>query len=184
MFFLRKAGMLLVLRWKAVMILFGIDPGSVYTGFGVVEVGGAAQIRHVDSGRICCGNRSFDKRLGLIYDGLTSLMQLHNPQCVVIEQLFVHKNVMSALKLGHARGVSLLAAAQTGARIVEYTPRQVKKALTGYGAAQKEQVGYMVKMILGLPGEPASDAADALALAITYANAQRAERALTKEIIP
>lgn len=163
------------------MILFGIDPGSVYTGFGVIEVGPSSRVRHIDSGRICCGNKPFDKRLALIYGGLTSLMQQHNPQYVVIEQLFVHKNAMSALKLGHARGVALLAAAQSGANIVEYTPRQVKKALTGYGAAQKDQVGYMVKMILGLPGEPASDAADALALAITYANAQRVERACIKE---
>lgn len=159
--------------WKDAMIYFGVDPGSVYTGFGIIKAASPGVFVHMDSGRICCGKRPFSERLALIYKHLSSLISEYNPDCIVVEQLFVHKNAMSALKLGHARGVALLVAAQSTAQVVEYTPRQVKLALTGYGAAQKDQVAFMVQKMLALNASPSSDAADALALAITHANASK-----------
>lgn len=164
------------------MIVFGIDPGSVYTGFGVIKANPKGDMQHVDSGRICCGRRSFPERLSLIYDQLSNLLSQYKPEYVVVEQLFVHKNPMSALKLGHARGVAVLAGSQSGAQLVEYTPRHVKKALTGYGGANKDQVGYMAKMMLALPVVPVSDAADALALAMTHAQILRTQRLTKKEV--
>ena len=164
------------------MIVFGIDPGSVYTGFGVIKTSHKGDMQHLDSGRICCGRRCFSDRLTLIYTQLTGLLLEYKPDFVVVEQLFVHKNAMSALKLGHARGVAVLAGNQSGANLVEYTPRHVKKALTGYGGANKDQVGYMVKMMLSLPVVPVSDAADALALAMTHAQIIRTQRLTNKEV--
>lgn len=154
-------------------IIFGIDPGSVYTGFGVIRKVGS-RLEHVDSGRIHAGKSGvdeFSKRLFKIYRDLTDLLEEHSPQFVAIEKVFSHINVSSALKLGQARGVSLLACEQfVSGSIYEFSPKAVKQAVTGYGAAKKQQMQYMVKKLLNINCELSEDAADALALAIFCAS--------------
>lgn len=152
-----------------VRVVFGIDPGSERTGYGCIRSDGR---RHalVACGSLSAGARAaFPDRLQAIYVGLTDLLARHRPDCVAIENIFHAKNVRSALKLGHARGVALLAASGSGAQIVEYTPAEIKRAVVGYGRAEKAQVGHMVKLLLGLAGAPQPhDAADALAVAICH----------------
>jgi crossover junction endodeoxyribonuclease RuvC len=151
------------------MKVFGIDPGSERTGYGCVETDGR---RHQ---LVACGavtstaSAGFPERLARIHRELTVLLALHNPDCVAIENLFHAANVRSALKLGHARGVAMLAAIEAGCPVVEYTPAEVKLAVVGYGRADKRQVQQMVKLLLGLPAAPSPhDAADALAVAICH----------------
>jgi crossover junction endodeoxyribonuclease RuvC len=149
--------------------IFGIDPGSNRTGYGCVErIGG----RHV---LVICGSLSgpprapFPDKLNAIHDGLKALIERHRPDCVAIEDIFHARNVRSALKLGQARGVALLAAAEAGVPVVSYAPAAVKRAVVGYGRAEKQQVQQMVKLLLGLPKPPAPhDVADALAIAICH----------------
>lgn len=154
-------------------IYFGIDPGSVYTGFGVVRKQGAKLV-HVDSGRIVAGRSGVDdfgQRLFRIHTDLQALLVQHAPHFVALEKIFSHVNVASALKLGQARGVALLACAQySPACVYEYTPKAVKKGMTGYGAATKMQMQYMVQKLLGLDCALSEDAADALALAMYCAS--------------
>ena len=154
-------------------IFFGIDPGSVYTGFGVVKKQGAKLV-HVDSGRIVAGRSGVDdfgQRLLRIHTDLRALLTEHSPHFIALEKIFSHVHVSSALKLGQARGVALLACAQYSPVCVqEYTPRAVKKGMTGYGAATKEQMQYMVQKLLGLDCALSEDAADALALAMYCAS--------------
>jgi crossover junction endodeoxyribonuclease RuvC len=151
------------------VIVFGIDPGSERTGYGCVESDGR---RHR---LIVCGSLSapartpFPGRLQAIHEGLAALLAEHRPTCVAIENIFHAKNIRSALRLGHARGVALLAASTAGVSIVEYTPAEIKRAVVGFGRAEKHQVGHMVKLLLALDAAPAShDAADALAIAICH----------------
>jgi len=151
------------------MIIFGIDPGSERTGYGCIETDGS---RHR---LVACGSLSapahtpFAGRLQTIHEGLTTLLAEHRPACVAIENIFHAKNVRSALSLGHARGVALLAASAAGLPIVEYTPAEIKRAVVGFGRAEKRQVGQMVKLLLALDEVPAPhDAADALAIAICH----------------
>ncbi len=148
-------------------LILGIDPGSVYTGYGIVKFANNKPI-HIISDRISCGRGEFHNRLEQIYTELTELLQSHQPDMIAIESVFVQKNAMSALKLGHARGVAMLACTQSQKKIYEYAPRQIKKAITGYGAAQKAQMQYMMRAILNLNYTPSEDAADALAVAITH----------------
>jgi crossover junction endodeoxyribonuclease RuvC len=149
--------------------IFGIDPGSDRTGYGCVETDGA---RHsiVTTGAICSPALApFPEKLRRIHTGLTSLMRDCRPDCVAVENLFHANNVRSALKLGHARGVAILAAVEAGVTIVEYTPAEIKRAVVGYGRAEKHQVQAMVKLLLRLNALPAPhDAADALAVAICH----------------
>ena len=151
------------------MRIFGIDPGSERTGYGCVETDGRRH--HL----IACGaiaalhGDTFPNRLLRIHTELSALLTSCRPDCVAIESLFHAANVRSALKLGHARGVAMLAAVEAGCEVVEYTPAEVKRAVVGYGRAEKHQVGQMVKLLLGLTAAPAShDAADALAVAICH----------------
>lgn len=157
-------------------IIFGIDPGSAYTGFGVIKKTGA-QLVHIDSGRIVAGisgKVAFAKRLVKIDADLRALFALHKPDVVAIEQVFSQINVASALKLGQARGVILLVCEQqVSGRIFEFSPRSVKKAITGYGAATKSQMQYMVRQVLGVKSTISEDAADALAIAILCASHMR-----------
>ena len=157
-------------------IIFGIDPGSVYTGFGVIKKIGA-RFEHVDSGRIVAGKSgvgSFSKRLASIYVDLGALLTQHNPHMIAIEKVFSHVNVATALKLGQARGVALLACEQYAeGAVFEYSPKAVKKAVTGYGAAKKQQMQYMVQKLLNIECVISEDAADALALAIFCASSMR-----------
>lgn len=111
---------------------------------------------------------TWPERLVLIDEGLSQVLLQYRPTLVAIEKIFVHKNVCSALKLGHARGVAMVVVAKAGLPIAEYTPRQIKKAVVGYGAAEKAQVQQMMRLLLGLSGLPQSDAADALAVAMCH----------------
>ncbi len=153
------------------MIVFGIDPGSERTGYGCVETDGRRH--HL----LACGAvtarpaDSFPERLARIHRELAVLLAAHAPDCVAIENLFHAVNVRSALKLGHARGVAMLAAVEAGCPVVEYTPAEIKRAVVGYGRAEKRQVQQMVKLLLGLAAAPSPhDAADALAVAICHVN--------------
>jgi crossover junction endodeoxyribonuclease RuvC len=151
--------------------IFGIDPGSIRTGYGCVETDGTRH-RLVTCGVLAAPARStFPERLQVIHDGLHRLLQAAAPCCVVIENLFYARNVRSALLLGHARGVAVLAAVEAGLPVVEYTPAEIKLAIVGYGRAEKPQVQRMVKLLLGLDAMPTHDAADALAIAICHAHA-------------
>jgi len=149
--------------------IFGIDPGSERTGYGCVETDGRRH-RLVMCGAIAAAaGDGFPQRLARIHRELTTLLTGCRPDCVAIESLFHAANARSALKLGHARGVALLAAVQAGCEVVEYTPAEVKRAVVGYGRAEKHQVQQMIKLLLGLPKAPSPhDAADALAVAICH----------------
>ena len=151
------------------MIIFGIDPGSERTGYGCIESDGSRH-RVVTCGAIGSPpSRSFPDRLLAIHARLTELLVEHRPDCVAIENIFHAKNVRSALKLGHARGVALLAASAARVPIAEYTPAEIKRAVVGFGRAEKAQIGKMVKLLLGLDAAPAPhDAADAIAVAICH----------------
>ena len=155
------------------MRIFGIDPGSARTGYGCVETDGS---RHKI---VLCGAittpalTSFPAKLLAIHSRLTTLIAECRPDCVAIEDLFHATNVRSALKLGHARGVAMLAAVEAGLPVIEYAPAEVKRAVAGYGRAEKHQVQQMVKLILGLATVPSPhDAADALAVAICHVHSQ------------
>jgi crossover junction endodeoxyribonuclease RuvC len=149
--------------------IFGIDPGSERTGYGCIEVIGS---RHylVICGSITAPARStFPDKLKHIHGGLAALLACHRPDCVAVENIFYARNVRSALKLGHARGIALLAASEAGLPVAEYAPAEIKRAVVGYGRAEKDQVQQMIKLLLGLDAAPAShDAADALAVAICH----------------
>ena len=151
------------------MIVFGIDPGSERTGYGCVESDGRRHRLLVCGALSAPSAASFPERLRHIHHGLAGLLAEQRPDCVAIENIFHARNVRSALRLGHARGVALLAAASTGVAIAEYTPAEIKRAVVGFGRAEKPQVGRMVKLLLGLDSVPAShDAADAIAVAICH----------------
>jgi len=158
--------------------IFGIDPGSERTGYGCVETDGY-QHHLIDCGAIISpASTPFPERLLTIHTRLTELLRQLAPDCVAIENLFFATNVKSALKLGHARGVAMLAAVEAGVAVMEYTPAEIKRAVVGYGRAEKHQVQQMVKLILGLSIVPSPhDAADALAVAICHAHSRQAFRA-------
>lgn len=151
------------------MIILGIDPGSRITGFGVIERDGQA-IRYLSSGCIRTGDGELCERLEKIFLGVTELIQTYQPKQFAIEQVFMGKNADSALKLGQARGVAIVAAKLKGLNAAEYAPRAIKQAVVGKGSASKEQVQHMVQYLLKLPGKPQADAADALAIAICHAH--------------
>ena len=153
------------------MRIFGIDPGSVRTGYGCVETNGTRHALVVCGALSAPAGASLPDRLHSIHSGLTRLLHSSKPDCVVIENLFHARNVKSALVLGHARGVAVLAAVEAGLPLVEYTPAEVKLAVVGYGRADKDQVQQMVKLLLGLASAPSPyDASDALAVAICHAH--------------
>jgi crossover junction endodeoxyribonuclease RuvC len=149
--------------------IFGIDPGSDRTGYGCIESAGG---RHhlVICGSLSAPARStFPEKLRHVHEGLATLLARHRPDCVAVENIFYARNVRSALKLGHARGVVLLAAAQAGLPVAEYAPTEIKLSVVGFGRAEKHQVQQMIKLLLGLDAVPSPhDAADALAVAICH----------------
>jgi crossover junction endodeoxyribonuclease RuvC len=150
-------------------IILGIDPGSRVTGYGVIRV---EKHRHhyLASGCIRMGDIEVSERLQKIFHGIREITSVHQPHEVAIEQIFMHQNPGGALKLGQARGVAIVAAALHGIPVAEYSARQVKQSVVGYGAAQKNQVQQMVKALLNLSGLPQADAADALAVALCHAH--------------
>lgn len=156
------------------MIVLGIDPGTASVGYGLVDRTGS-RLRAVDFGVFSTGaDLPLPERLLAIHVFLEDLIELHGPGLLGVERIFHSRNVQTALAVGHARGVVLLAAAAHGLDVREATPSEVKVGVTGYGSADKEQVGRMVQTILGLPEAPhPDDAADALAIAIWAANRER-----------
>jgi crossover junction endodeoxyribonuclease RuvC len=149
--------------------VFGIDPGSERTGYGCVETDGRRH-RLVTCGAIAAAaGDSFPARLARIHRELLARLAECRPEFVVVENVFYAANARSALKLGHARGVAILAAVEAGCEVLEYTPAEVKRAVVGYGRADKRQVQQMIKLLLGLERAPTPhDAADALAVAICH----------------
>ena len=155
-------------------IILGIDPGSRVTGYGVVATCGASmQPRYLASGCIRLDGKAIAPRLQTIFESLQQLIEQYRPDEFAIEQVFVGKSASSALKLGQARGVALLAASMLDLPIAEYAARSIKQAVTGTGAADKEQVQSMVVRLLGLNAAPQADAADALAVALCHCQTAR-----------
>lgn len=153
--------------------ILGIDPGSQTTGYGIIEASGQKLI-HIDNGIIRTKTRDpHHIRLAYIFDQLQSRIAEFAPDLIAIEQVFVGKNVNSALILGQARGVALLCAARAELPIHEYTTRDVKQTIVGYGNADKSQIQFMTAKLLNLPQVAAEDAADALAVAITHSRYAR-----------
>jgi crossover junction endodeoxyribonuclease RuvC len=149
--------------------VFGIDPGSARTGYGCVQSDGTRH-RLIACGAIAIpASNSFPEKLRIIHVELAALIARYRPDCVAIENLFHAVNARSALKLGHARGVAMLAAVEAGVPIVEYTPAEVKQSIVGYGRAEKRQVQSMIQLLLDLAAPPDTfDASDALAIAVCH----------------
>jgi crossover junction endodeoxyribonuclease RuvC len=148
----------------------GIDCGSEYTGYGVVEQSDDGQLKCVVAGAVRLSIRDpLEKRLNKIFDSLSAVLKEHKPETVAIEDVFYAVNAKSALKLGHVRGVAMLSVARAGLPVVAYAPLSVKSAVVGYGRAEKSQVQIMVARLLKLPEIPEpADVADALAIAICH----------------
>lgn len=153
-------------------IILGIDPGIADTGFGVIQKDAQGKIKCLDYGSVkTAAHTALTDRLGILSQALTEIIKKYKPDLISVEELFFCKNVKTALVVGHARGVILLTAKQHDVPVVEFTPLQVKQAVSSYGKAPKEQVQKMVKMLLNLKNIPQpDDAADALAVAICACN--------------
>lgn len=157
------------------MLAIGIDPGTATTGYGLVRELRDGSLEVVDFGIIATPKGIPDaERLDMLYQQLTALLQKHKPQTCGVEKLFFQKNISTAITVGQARGVILLALAQSGLDVAEYTPNEVKLAVAGYGSADKRQMQEMVRILLALPQIPKpDDAADALAIAICHLHSYR-----------
>ena len=159
--------------------VIGIDPGSRRTGYGIIDVSGAT-ISYVTSGIIRLPEGLLPERLQLIFDGLSQLIQEYKPEVMSIEDVFFSINPKGALKLGQARGAAILAGTNAKLSVAEYSPRSVKSAVVGTGAADKKQVQMMVTSLLKLPSAPSEDAADALAVAICHGHSMRSKKLLSE----
>ncbi len=148
--------------------IIGIDPGSRCTGYGIIDSDG---LRHnyVNSGFVKISGDELPERLGMVFSEISSIIKKWQPQTMGIEQVFVNKNVDSALKLGQARGAAICAGTHANLDVGEYTPRAIKKAVVGNGAADKQQIQQMMKLLLKLDFMPQSDEADGLAIALCHA---------------
>ncbi|MEE8308089.1 MAG: crossover junction endodeoxyribonuclease RuvC [Gammaproteobacteria bacterium] len=149
------------------MRILGIDPGSVKTGYGVIDVT-ERRIECVDYGILKLGKAPLNDRLRVIFNDIQSLIQTYQPGQMAIETVFVSRGLKSALTLGHARGAAICAAVTLDLGVAEYAPRQIKQAIVGKGGAAKQQVQYMVGMLLNIKKPIQEDAADALAVAICH----------------
>ncbi|OGQ05212.1 MAG: crossover junction endodeoxyribonuclease RuvC [Deltaproteobacteria bacterium RIFCSPLOWO2_01_44_7] len=155
------------------MIILGVDPGTRFTGYGLIEKNGRG-IQHIDNGLIAPSSKmEIPLRLKQIFEGIQKLIQQFSPSEIALEDVFMAKNVKSSLKLGYARGVVMLAAAIQGVSVYEYPPAQVKQAITGFGQATKEQMQKMVKIHLKLKEVAQEDATDALAVALCHCQTKR-----------
>ncbi len=153
-------------------LILGIDPGSRKTGFGIINHV-AGRNEYVTSGIIRLPEDELPERLRIIYESVSELVEQYSPQEAAVEQVFMAKSAGSALKLGHARGAAIVACVASNMPVAEYSARQIKQSVVGSGAADKEQVQHMVKVLLKLPAAPAEDAADALAAALCHAHTQQ-----------
>ncbi|HLD94213.1 MAG TPA: crossover junction endodeoxyribonuclease RuvC [Anaerolineales bacterium] len=162
------------------MLAIGIDPGTATTGYGLVRRDEAGNLTAVDWGVILTAPvENASERLARIHKELEKLLKKHNPECAAVESLFFQRNVRTAMSVGQARGVVLLALQQAGIPSYDYNPNQVKQAVSGYGAADKRQMQSMVQTLLRLPDLPKpDDAADALAIAICHLNTHRTQQAI------
>ena len=152
------------------MLVLGVDPGSLVTGYGFVEKRNN-QLTCIHSGTISSSRDiPFYERIHNIFQSMVEIMNHYRPQEMAIEDVFFAKNVKSSLKIGHARGAALVAAVEHGVKIFEYTPLEIKKSVVGYGRATKEQVRAMAQVILNLKNKPGLDTSDALAAAICHLN--------------
>ncbi len=151
--------------------ILGLDPGSVRTGFGVIEMDGP-RLSYLASGAIHARGDCLAERLREIFAGVAQLTAQFKPDEVAIERVFMHRNADSALKLGQARGAALSATFGVRPRVFEYAPREVKLAIVGVGAAQKDQIQLMVRRLMNLSGPLIEDAADALAIALCHAHSR------------
>lgn len=151
-------------------IILGIDPGSRVTGYGLIRERVGQEIQYLDSGCIRTGEAALSVKLLQIFNGVCELLEHYHPDEVAIEAVFMHENASSALKLGHARGVAMVACASHRLPVSEYSPREIKQAVVGYGAAEKSQVKDMIMKLLVLQSPPQNDAADALAIAVCHSH--------------
>lgn len=158
--------------------ILGIDPGSRITGYGIIEETSRGTNKYIASGSIRVKADSFPERLKQIFDGVTEVIALYQPTQMAIEQVFMHKNADSALKLGQARGAAICASMNAGLPVSEYAARQVKQALVGKGGADKAQVQHMVKILLCIQGELQMDASDALGISLCHSHYQQTEQRL------
>ncbi len=152
------------------MLVLGVDPGSLVTGYGLVEKKNN-QVTCLKAGSISSGGDvPFFERIYKIFVSMVGIMEEYHPAEMAIEDLFFAKNVKSSLKLGHARGAAIIAAEHCGVKIYEYTPLEIKKSVVGYGRATKDQVRSMMQIILRLPSKLGPDTSDALAAAVCHIN--------------
>ena len=158
--------------------IIGIDPGWLRTGYGIIDIIGN-KITYVSSGIIRLTDKSFPDRLKVIFDGVSQIVAEYQPQTMAIEEVFFAKDPRAALKLGQARGVAIVAGVNADLSVAEYSPRSVKQAVVGTGAADKKQVQTMVASLLKLPDTPSEDAADALAIAICHGHSMHTGKLLT-----
>ena len=166
--------------WTRVL---GIDPGFRVTGYGVLDTNGQ-QSRHIASGVISTlKEESVAGRLAIIFRSVGELVELHRPEELSIERVFVHKNADSALKLGHARSAAICASFEYDLPVFEYAARQVKQAIVGKGSASKDQVQHMVRVLLAIDGKLPMDASDALGIALCHAHSRTVARQYA-EVMP
>ncbi len=162
------------------MKILGIDPGSIRCGYGIIELRHKGPV-YVTSGTIAPSQtKPLHERLNVIYEGLIAIIRNHRPDHVVVEKMFYAKSVRAAMSLGYARGIALLAAAAEKITLHECSALEIKKSVVGYGRAEKAQVQKMVRLILNLQGDLAPDSADAVALALCYANTIKFSNAVGK----
>jgi crossover junction endodeoxyribonuclease RuvC len=157
---------------NSVTRILGIDPGSRFTGFGVIDTDGR-KATYVTSGFVRVSGETWAERLKVIFESVTELVQTHQPHEMSIERVFMHRNADSALKLGQARGAAICAVITHDIPVHEYSPAEIKQSVVGKGNAAKEQVQHMVRVLLNLPGNPQADAADALAAALCHGNTRQ-----------
>lgn len=155
---------------RAAHRILGVDPGSVVTGYGFIDVHERQRTTLVASGCLRLPSVAFPQRLKLIFDGLSALIAEHGPAEMAIEQVFVSRNAATAIKLGQARGAAICAGAVGGLAVAEYSAAEIKQAIVGRGRADKGQVQHMIAALLGVRGPLQADASDALAVALTHAH--------------
>ena len=152
------------------MLVVGIDPGIATTGYGFIRSSSSGRLEAVAFGALRTdAGIALPDRLAILYQGVTGLLDLHRPDAAAVERLYFQKNVTTAMMVGEARGVVLLALARAGIPVGEYTPGEIKQAITAYGSARKQQMQEMIRLLFGLPEIPRpDDAADALAVAVCH----------------
>ena len=156
---------------KRMIRILGIDPGSLHTGYGVIDMDGNRAV-HVAHGHITTQGEQLSDKLRQIFRGLSAVISEYRPEECAVEKVFMYRNADSALKLGQSRGAAVTACAERDLVVFEYTANQVKQAVVGKGHAQKSQVQYMVKVLLCLAGVPQADAADALGVALCHGHSR------------